>query len=304
MAATTSLVAVAAVWTISPTPNPVTKATPTRHPNPAIAQPALNLPPERGHRLLDECGTSDGGVFTPPTMPSCEPAGPMTDLEAECKSAGSASPDLIVGPADLWTASGYWILAANGGVDPFGPGGLSQGSASDIRLTHPVVAMAGTPDGGELLAGRGSDGEHLHLRQCLLLRIHRRASRLSQPRSSPSPLPPTGTAIGYLGLGRERSSTSVMRRSASTAPPAGHPTRRPMPSGMAASNAYGTGYWILDQEGHVVGEAPFLFSTAPAPPPTPRPAPHQPSASPVSPGRTYAVALPRRAGSTPPHQAT
>ena len=53
--------------------------------------------------------------------------------------------------------SGYWLVAADGGMFPFGPGAGGYGSTGGIRLNAPIVGMAATPDGrGYWLAG--SDG--------------------------------------------------------------------------------------------------------------------------------------------------
>ena len=44
-------------------------------------------------------------------------------------------------------AGGYWLVAADGGIFPFGSAG-GFGSTGGVRLNKPIVGMAATPDGG------------------------------------------------------------------------------------------------------------------------------------------------------------
>jgi spore germination protein YaaH len=58
------------------------------------------------------------------------------------------------GTTDLWSLlaqkfgppSGYWMVARDGGVFPFGRAG-GYGSTGNVRLNQPMVGMAGTPSG-------------------------------------------------------------------------------------------------------------------------------------------------------------
>ena len=44
-------------------------------------------------------------------------------------------------------ARGYWLVASDGGIFPFGPGAVGYGSTGAIRLNQPIVGMAATPSG-------------------------------------------------------------------------------------------------------------------------------------------------------------
>src|SRR3546814_8857054 len=62
----------------------------------------------------------------------------------------------IVGMAPTPTGSGYWLVAADGGIFTFGDARF-YGSTGAIRLDRPVVGMAVTPtgDGYWLVAADG-----------------------------------------------------------------------------------------------------------------------------------------------------
>ncbi|HXA29412.1 MAG TPA: choice-of-anchor D domain-containing protein [Candidatus Angelobacter sp.] len=44
--------------------------------------------------------------------------------------------------------AGYWLVAADGGIFPFGNAAQGLGSTGNIHLNRPIVGMAGMPDGG------------------------------------------------------------------------------------------------------------------------------------------------------------
>src|SRR5580658_10239867 len=58
--------------------------------------------------------------------------------------AGIAKP--VVGMAPAPDGSGYWLVAADGGVFSYGDAGF-YGSAGDLHLHQPIVGMAATPTG-------------------------------------------------------------------------------------------------------------------------------------------------------------
>jgi hypothetical protein len=195
-----------------------------------------------GGLVVDECGTKTVTVS----------AGQAVTVEVECKPPAAQVPTLR-SPS---VSAGYWILTANGGVDPFGPGGLSQRSASDIRLTHPVVAMTGTPDGGGywLVA---SDGGIFTYGNAFFFGSTAGKS-LSAPIVS---IAATPDGHGYWLLASDGSVFNF-----GDATPAGSAAGQLAgPAVAIASNAYGTGYWILDQEGHVVGENATAYGSATVP---------------------------------------
>jgi hypothetical protein len=64
-------------------------------------------------------------------------------------SSGATSPMSVTGAgAGIGATPGYWLVAADGGVFPFGPGAGGYGSTGDKKLNKPIVGMASTNDGG------------------------------------------------------------------------------------------------------------------------------------------------------------
>ena len=61
------------------------------------------------------------------------------------------------------TGSGYWLVAADGGIFTFGDAAFF-GSTGGEPLNQPIVGMAADPDRARLLAGGRRRG-HLHLRR-------------------------------------------------------------------------------------------------------------------------------------------
>jgi len=88
-----------------------------------------------------------------PAPNSVIPVGRAPRLGAE---SGLALRDGVVGIAGAPKGSGYWLVAADGGVFAFGRARFF-GSLGDIALNAPIVGIASTPDGdGYWLVG--SDG--------------------------------------------------------------------------------------------------------------------------------------------------
>ena len=61
--------------------------------------------------------------------------------------AGRTLNQPIVGMAAAPDGDGYWLVASDGGVFPFGPGAHYYGSTGAIRLNKPIVGIAAAPDG-------------------------------------------------------------------------------------------------------------------------------------------------------------
>ena len=88
-------------------------------------------------------------------------------------------------------ATGCWPPTA-GSSPSATPSSMARPAA--CTSMRPIVAMAPTPDGAGLLAGR-LGRRHLLLRRCRLLRVHRRTASSTSPSSGWHP-PPTATGTG------------------------------------------------------------------------------------------------------------
>ncbi len=66
---------------------------------------------------------------------------------APCQDGTATVLPTVVGMAVPAGGKGYWIVASDGGVFPFGAA-PNNGSAAGVRLTKPVVGMAAHPGGG------------------------------------------------------------------------------------------------------------------------------------------------------------
>jgi hypothetical protein len=60
--------------------------------------------------------------------------------------SGSQGPPPVVGLTATPDGGGYWLVASDGGIFPFGDAG-GYGSTGGMHLNRPVVGMAGTRDG-------------------------------------------------------------------------------------------------------------------------------------------------------------
>ena len=81
----------------------------------------------------------------------------------------------IVGmAADARRATGYWLVASDGGIFAFGDAGFF-GSTGAMQLNQPIVGHGGHADRQGLLAG-GLRRRDLRLRRRRLLRLDRRRS--------------------------------------------------------------------------------------------------------------------------------
>jgi hypothetical protein len=52
----------------------------------------------------------------------------------------------IVGMDATPDGGGYWLVASDGGIFPFGDA-AGYGSTGSVRLNSPIIGMEGTPDG-------------------------------------------------------------------------------------------------------------------------------------------------------------
>ncbi len=150
--------------------------------------------------------------------------------------------------------SGYWTVAADGGVFAFG-GARFAGSTGSLRLNQPIVAMAATPSGnGYWLVAR--DGGVFAFGDARFLRSTGGTS-LAQPIVAMAPTPSghgywlTAADGGVFAFGDARflGSTGATRLAQPVV-------------GMAASSS-GNGYWLVARDGGVFafGDARFLGST-------------------------------------------
>jgi hypothetical protein len=170
---------------------------------------------------------------------------------------------LIFGNTDSRTAllytpeppgSGYWMVAADGGVFAFG-GARFAGSTGGLRLNQPVVAMAPSPTGdGYWLVAR--DGGVFAFGDARFLGSTG-GIRLAQPVVAMAPTP-TGNGYWLVAADGGVFAFGDARFLGSTGG-----TRLAQPVvGMAATPS-GRGYWLVARDGGVFafGDARFLGST-------------------------------------------
>jgi hypothetical protein len=109
-----------------------------------LNQPIVGIastPSGKGYWLV----AADGGIF------------PFGDAQGLGSTAGQRLNAPIVGiaappkgfpaaPGTSTPAQGYWLVASDGGIFPFGAG-KGYGSTAGLRLNRPIVGMASTPSG-------------------------------------------------------------------------------------------------------------------------------------------------------------
>jgi lysophospholipase L1-like esterase len=172
---------------------------------------------------------------------------------ARAASYGLNAP--VVGIAGASDGHGYWMVAGDGGVFPFGPSAPGHGSAGGMRLNQPVVGMAATPDGGGYwlvaadggmfpfgdAAGYGSAGG-LRLNRPIVGMAATPDGRGYWLVASDGGIFPFGDAAGYGSTGGIRLNQPIV--------------------GMAAS-ADGGGYWLVAADGGIFpfGDAAGYGST-------------------------------------------
>ncbi len=84
------------------------------------------------------------GAFT---LPSTNTPDLLATYQAVPAAAGVIIPFVAAYPG-----SGYWLVAADGGIFSYGDAAFA-GSHGVSPLNRPIVGMAATPDGQRLLAG-------------------------------------------------------------------------------------------------------------------------------------------------------
>ncbi|HET9050163.1 MAG TPA: hypothetical protein VFO60_00575 [Candidatus Dormibacteraeota bacterium] len=104
--------------------------------------------------------SSDNGIFLQGFPPSDQTAGMVATnsgyaiswIDARRGNETNGKTDVafattIAPPPTPPRQQGYWLVASDGGIFPFGAAG-GHGSTGAIRLNKPIVGMASTPDGG------------------------------------------------------------------------------------------------------------------------------------------------------------
>ena len=158
-------------------------------------------------------------------------------------------------PPAVVRGKGYWLVASDGGIFPFGPGAAGLGSTGGIQLNRPVVGMTSTPtghgywlvasDGGIFpfgdATGYGSTGG-IHLNQPIVGMEATPSGRGYWLVASDGGIFPFGDATGYGSTG-------------------GIQLNRPI-VGMAATPT-GRGYWLVASDGGIFpfGDATGYGST-------------------------------------------
>ncbi|HXA29581.1 MAG TPA: S8 family serine peptidase [Candidatus Angelobacter sp.] len=78
---------------------------------------------------------------------TCSPAYLCTAGVGYDGPSGVGSPWGAMAPPPPAPTSGYWLVAADGGIFPFGTAAQGLGSTGNMRLNQPIVGMARTPSG-------------------------------------------------------------------------------------------------------------------------------------------------------------
>ena len=158
------------------------------------------------------------------------------------RQTGSWAPTDLRDPPTGEVGKGYWMVASDGGVFPFGEA-LGYGSTGNIRLTQPMVGMASTPngqgywlvaaDGGIFpfgdAVGRGSTG-NIALRQPIVGMEKTASGNGYWLVAADGGVFPFGDAVGYGSTGNLT-------------------LRQPIVS--MARTASGNGYWLVAADGGV-----------------------------------------------------
>src|SRR5207302_10734025 len=89
---------------------------------------------------------------------ACSPAYLCTAGAGYDGPTGIGTPTGPLAPPPALPTGGYWLVAADGGIFPFGAA-VGRGSTGGTRLNQPIVGMARTPRGGGywLVAADGRD---------------------------------------------------------------------------------------------------------------------------------------------------
>ncbi|HEU5001862.1 MAG TPA: SpoIID/LytB domain-containing protein [Actinomycetota bacterium] len=162
--------------------------------------------------------------------------------------------------------AGYWVVGADGGIFSFGNAGFF-GSTGSIKLTQPVVGMAGTPDKGGywLVASDGgifSFGDAQFLGSTGGMRLNKPVVGMA-PHAVPPPTPTVSPAPSPTPSPPVTASATPTRSPSPTPSPS--PATSPSPPPAATGPAFATagGYWLVASDGGIFsfGDAPFYGST-------------------------------------------
>ena len=181
------------------------------------------------------------------------PGGTSATSGADQFTYNGPSRPTVVGVASTPDGGGYWLVASDGRVFPFGDAGF-YGSASNLALNAPILGMAPTPsgkgywlvasDGG--IFNYGDAGFFGSTRRPAAQQAHRGHRRLARRR-------------GVLAGGLRRRDLQLRRRRVLRLR-GGQPINEPV-VGMAAS-PHGGGYWLVASDGGIFsyGDAGFFGS--------------------------------------------
>ena len=150
--------------------------------------------------------------------------------------------DVVLTGTGVQPPQGYWLVAADGGIFPFGDA-VGYGSTGDVHLNRPIVGMAATPsgrgywlvasDGGIFpfgdAAGYGSTG-NVHLNQPVVGMAATPTGHGYWLVASDGGIFPFGDAVGYGSTGNVHLNQPVV--------------------GMAATPS-GHGYWLVASDGGI-----------------------------------------------------
>ena len=157
----------------------------------------------------------------------------------------------IVAMATTANGTGYWVVAADGGVFSFNA--PFYGALAGWPLAQPVIGMTATPSGtGYWIVDRRRLGVPFGDAQALRHRCRTCTSTRRSSRSSPAP------AARATGCTRPTAACSRSAPRASTARPAACVSNAPV-VGMASTPS-GKGYWLVAADGGIFsfGDAQLL----------------------------------------------
>ena len=216
------------------------------HPSDIVITSGRGPVPNRGYYLV----ASDGGVFA---FGSARFYGSTGAMKLNSPVVGMA-----VTPDDR----GYWLVASDGGVFSYGDAKF-YGSLGGQHLNHPITAIASTARGGYWLLGAGGGVYAFGKAQA-------RGSINNYPRGVvASAISGTPDGQGYLVVGSNGWVNAIGHAQLQVPPPLSAPEPATPSRVGIATNPHGSGYWIVDADGHTYnyGSAGFHGFDAPTPRP-------------------------------------